>query len=102
VTAAVGIVDEGTSVIEGFGLMQNYPNPFNPETAIEYILPNASDITIVIYNLSGEVVERLVETKQPAGYHKVTWNASNVASGIYFYRLQAGDFVQTRKMVLLK
>ena len=110
VTGTVGTDDEGRSFIEGFGLMQNYPNPFNPETAIEYILPNASDITIVIYNLSGEVVELLVEKKQPAGYHNVTWNASNMASGIYFYRLQvrqtdvgqAGNFVQTRKMVRLK
>ena len=90
--------------------MQNYPNPFNPETVIEYILPNASEITIVIYNLNGKVVERLVETKQPEGYHRATWDASNLPSGIYFYRLQArptsggqaSDFVQTRKMVLLK
>ena len=82
--------------------MQNYPNPFNPETVIEYILPNASEITIVIYNLNGKVVERLVETKQPEGYHRATWDASKLSSGIYFYRLQAGEFVQTRKMVLLK
>ena len=85
-----------------FSLAQNYPNPFNPGTVIEFVLPQPSDITLVIYNLRGEEVRRLIEGQKPAGYHQVTWDASNVASGIYFYRLQAGDFVLTRKMVLFK
>jgi len=85
-----------------FSLAQNYPNPFNPGTVIEFALPQPSDITLVIYNLRGEEVRRLIEGQKPAGNYQVTWDASNVASGIYFYRLQSGDFVQTRKMVLLK
>jgi len=83
-------------------LSQNFPNPFNPVTSIEYTLPMASEIVLMIYNIRGENVVRLIEGGQSAGYHSVVWDASNVSSGIYFYRLQAGDFVQTRKMVLLK
>jgi len=83
-------------------LKQNFPNPFNPETTIEYNLPKSTRVSLVIYSLLGEEVTRLVDGHQPAGKYKTTWNASNVASGIYFYRLQAGDFVQTKKMVLLK
>ena len=83
-------------------LSQNYPNPFNPETVIEYTLSNRSKVSLNIYNLRGQEIARLVNEQQEAGSHKVTWDASNVSSGIYFYRLQAGDFVQTRKMVLLK
>jgi len=85
-----------------FSLSQNYPNPFNPTTTIEYALPRSGDVVLAIYNLRGEEVSRFADGEQPAGYHSVIWNAANVASGIYFYRLQAGDFVQTRKMVLLK
>ena len=85
-----------------FELAQNYPNPFNPATTIEYSLPKAGDVLLVIYNLRGEEVARLVDAQQQAGYQKVIWNASNVASGVYFYRIQAGDFIQTRKMIMLK
>ncbi|TFB09631.1 T9SS type A sorting domain-containing protein, partial [Candidatus Marinimicrobia bacterium MT.SAG.2] len=83
-------------------LSQNYPNPFNPVTVIEYELPEASEASLVIYNLRGEEIARLVDGQQQAGYHKVIWNASNVASGVYFYRLQAGNFVQTKKVMVLK
>ena len=85
-----------------FELAQNYPNPFNPATTIEYSLPKAANVLLVIYNLRGAEVARLVDADQQAGYKKVIWNASNVASGVYFYRLRAGDFVQTKKLVLLK
>ena len=85
-----------------FSLSQNYPNPFNPETTISYDLPVASDVKIVIYNLMGQEVRRWDIQGQPAGNHRVRWDASSFASGVYLYRLQAGDFVQTRKMVLLK
>ncbi|MCH6575843.1 MAG: T9SS type A sorting domain-containing protein, partial [Bacteroidetes bacterium] len=74
----------------------------NPETSIEYTLPQSGDVIMIVYNLLGEEVSRLVNKHQKSGFHKVTWSASKLASGIYFYRLQAGDFVQTRKMVLLK
>ena len=85
-----------------YALHNNYPNPFNPVTTLSYDLPMANNVKIVIYNLMGQEIRRWEFQAQTAGYHQVIWNASNVASGIYFYRLQAGDFVQTRKMVLLK
>ncbi|TFB09054.1 T9SS type A sorting domain-containing protein [Candidatus Marinimicrobia bacterium MT.SAG.2] len=83
-------------------LSQNYPNPFNPTTILEYSIPKSEEVSLIVYNLLGEEVVKLVNRRLDAGFHRVSWNASNMASGIYFYRLQAGDFVQTRKMVLLK
>ena len=97
-----GTDDEIPVVANKYSLDQNFPNPFNPETTLEYTLQNSGEVSLIIYNLLGQEMTRLVNEVQKAGNHQVTWNASNVASGIYFYRLQAGDFVQTRKMVLLK
>ena len=94
--------DKSGQLPKKFFLEQNYPNPFNPETVIEYTLPTAGKVSLVIYNLRGEEVALLFSGTVHAGNHQVTWDASNVSSGIYFYRLQAGDFVQTRKMLLLK
>ena len=96
-----------TVMPEKFELSQNYPNPFNPQTTIRYRLPLVSDVKLIIYNLLGQEVFRLVLSNQPAGEHFISWNGRNMrgselSSGIYFYRLQAGDFVQTKKMVLLK
>jgi len=85
-----------------FALSQNYPNPFNPITTINYGLPNDSHVRLIVYNLLGEEVAQLVNEQQTAGYKQINWDASAAATGIYFYRLQAGDFVQTRKMMLLK
>jgi len=87
---------------QNFALHQNYPNPFNPVTTIKYALARSGEVALAIYNLRGEEVARLVEGEQAAGEYQVIWDASNVASGIYFYRLQAGEFVETRKMVLLR
>ncbi|TFB11225.1 T9SS type A sorting domain-containing protein [Candidatus Marinimicrobia bacterium MT.SAG.2] len=98
---SVGIADEGV-VPEKYELSQNYPNPFNPETVIRYSIPKAEEVSLVVYNLIGEEVAHLIDERKPAGSYTVKWNASNISSGIYFYRLQAGDFVLTRKMVLLK
>ena len=98
----VGIDDEGKELSMEFTLSQNHPNPFNPRTVIDYSLPIRSDVKLIIYNLRGQEVTFLINGNMPAGNHQVIWDASNVSSGIYFYRLQAGDFVQTRKMVLLK
>ena len=99
----VGIVNNDPPVVPvNLLLYNNYPNPFNPTTTIKYALPKASDVHLTLYNLRGEEVARLVDKEQHAGYHEVKWDANNFASGIYFYRLQAGDFVQTRKMVLFK
>jgi hypothetical protein len=88
--------------INHFYLAQNYPNPFNPITIINYQLPITSDVELSVYNPLGQKVTTLVSEKQIAGYHQVEWDASGLASGIYYYRLHAGDFVQVRKMVLLR
>jgi len=98
----------GSSVVPvDYGLNQNYPNPFNPTTEISFALPQASFVTLDIYNVLGQRVNSLVNGELPAGEHTVTWNGTNdaggsVASGVYFYRLTAGDFVQTKKMMMLK
>ncbi len=95
--------DEDDTPIPGnFALFQNYPNPFNATTSIKYNLPVASGVTIEIYNILGRKVETLVQGEQPAGYHQVVWDAEDASSGFYFYRIQAGDFAETRRMVLLK
>jgi len=85
-----------------FVLEQNYPNPFNPMTEIAYSLPKACRVRLTIYNILGQRVATLVDERQLAGYRSLRWDASAYASGVYFYRLQAGDFVETRKMVLLR
>ena len=86
----------------GYVLEQNYPNPFNPSTVINYILPEAERALIVIYNVQGEEVARFINDEMTPGNHAITWYSPNMASGVNLYRLQAGDFVLTRKMVLLK
>ncbi|TFB13647.1 T9SS type A sorting domain-containing protein [Candidatus Marinimicrobia bacterium MT.SAG.4] len=98
----VSVEPERAGIPAEFVLSQNYPNPFNPETVIEYEIPIRSEINLIIYNLRGQKVITLIKGEMPAGNHNISWDASNLPSGIYFYRLQAGDFVQTRKMVLLK
>jgi hypothetical protein len=85
-----------------YGLSQNHPNPFNPTTEIVFSLPQASVVTLEVYNIVGQRVALLDEGRYPAGEHIVTWDAAAYASGVYFYRLTAGEFVDTKKMVLLK
>ena len=85
-----------------YALDQNFPNPFNPTTSINYGVPIKSNVVLKVYNTLGSEVVTLVNEEKPAGNYEVTWNAINIPSGVYFYRLQAGDFVQTRKMILLK
>jgi len=85
-----------------FSLEQNYPNPFNPVTIIRYELPHSTEVNLTIYNLLGQEIEILVNEYQPAGTYEASFNALALPSGTYFYRLQAGKFVQTKKMVLLK
>ncbi len=85
-----------------YDLEQNYPNPFNPLTTIMYTLPRSSEVSLIIYNLLGKEVARLVDGQIPAGLHSAIWNASTFSSGIYFYRLRSAEFTETKKMVLLK
>jgi flagellar hook assembly protein FlgD len=91
-----------------FQLSQNYPNPFNPETTIRFDLPIPSKVTLRIYNILGqEVVTLLNGENRPAGFYTARWNGRNgsgnqVASGVYFYRLEAGPFVMVKKMMLLR
>lgn len=90
-----------------FGLQQNYPNPFNPTTTIRYQLPVSSEVSLVIYNLRGQVVRQLAAGQMPAGTHSLQWDGrsdtgAHVVSGVYVYKLTAGTFVQVRRMVLLK
>jgi hypothetical protein len=85
-----------------FSLKQNYPNPFNPKTTIRYEIPERSFIALKIYNLLGREVVTLVSEENDAGYYSIEFDASTLSSGIYFYRLQAGSFVETKKMMLLK
>jgi len=83
-------------------LLQNYPNPFNPSATIRYGLPNRSHVTLVVFNTLGQQVAALQNGEQEAGYHEVKFDGSNLASGVYFYRLQAGNFVQSKTSFLLK
>jgi formylglycine-generating enzyme len=102
-TAIVGMTGRSDRVIPlTFSLDQNYPNPFNPSTTIRYAVPVRSHVTLTIFNTIGQQVATLVQGEQEAGYHEVRFEASGLASGVYLYRMQAGDFVQTRKLVLLQ
>jgi hypothetical protein len=93
---------EPTKIPSNYFLKQNYPNPFSPVTRIQYGLPEAAQVRINLYNISGQRVDVLVEERQEAGYHSLDFNAKNLASGIYFYQIEANDFSQTRKMILLR
>jgi len=85
-----------------FTLSENYPNPFNPSTTIQFSLPQAGFITLKIYNTLGEEIASLISEKLDAGTYTKNWNATDISSGVYFYRLHAGSFVETKKLVLLK
>ena len=92
---------------ETFRLNQNYPNPFNPITNLKYELPYDSYITITIYDILGNVVNNLVNKYESSGYNSIQWNATNnqgqpIAAGVYLYSIEARDFRQTKKMILLK
>jgi hypothetical protein len=87
---------------QGYSLAQNYPNPFNPTTAIQFTLPKAAQVRLTVYNVLGQEVATLVNGNLTAGIHSVNFDGSRLASGVYLYKIAAGDFVSTRKMVLLK
>jgi hypothetical protein len=103
----VGIDNRSETLPQGFALEQNFPNPFNPSTTIRYDLPEDALVDIIIYDLMGRIVSNLVSSQQTAGYKSTQWNATNntgqpVSAGLYLYTIQAGDYTQTKKMVLLK
>jgi len=94
--------DAKTGLPEDFALRQNYPNPFNPRTTIQYELPEEAYVTLAVYDIQGRRVTTLVEGHQSGGVYSVTLSAGELATGVYFYRMHAGDFVETKKMLLLK
>ena len=98
----MSLVKRDVGVPAEYSLAQNYPNPFNPETAIEYTLPEAAKVRLEVYNLIGQLIEVLVDSEQEPGSHWINWEASDVTSGIYFYRLTADHFTDTRRMVLIR
>jgi hypothetical protein len=83
-----------------YDLSQNYPNPFNPSTQITYSIPKATDVTLKVYDVLGREIAVLVNERKQPGEYKVTWNAEGVPSGVYFYRIVAGEFVETKKMMV--
>ena len=85
-----------------FSLEQNYPNPFNPSTVIKYGVPVESHVSLTVFDMLGKEVSVLVNERKNAGVHQVTFDASRLSSGVYLYRLQAGDFVATKKLIFLK
>ncbi len=89
-------------MVTEFRLDQNFPNPFNPSTVISYQLPASSEVSLVVYDMLGREVQTLVNTRQAAGSYQVQFNAASLTSGVYFYRLQAGSFLETKKMLLVK
>ncbi|HMQ78702.1 MAG TPA: T9SS type A sorting domain-containing protein [Ignavibacteria bacterium] len=102
VSPVVGINNNGSGIPKNFSLSQNYPNPFNPETKINFTIPQAAFVTISIYNTLGQIVAQLVSQDMNAGYYTYDFNASDLTSGIYFYRITAGEFSETKKMMLIK
>jgi hypothetical protein len=101
-TQAASAVNDPAGVPAKFELSQNYPNPFNPSTTINYTLANTANVKLTVVNALGQTVATIVNEEKPAGSHTVSFNASNLASGVYFYTLNAGSFTEVRKMMLMK
>jgi hypothetical protein len=95
--------DEGSlSIPKEYNLAQNYPNPFNPSTTVNFSVPSSEFVTLKVYDVLGNEIATLVNEEKPAGSYEVEFSADGLTSGIYFYKLQAGSFVETKKMILLK
>jgi YD repeat-containing protein len=97
-----GIAFQSTNVPAVYSLFQNYPNPFNPSTTIKFELPKASQVTLSVFDILGRQASVLVNERREAGVHEVKFDGSNLASGVYFYRIEAGSFVQTSKLLLIR
>ena len=97
-----GISSNGQNIPRHFSLEDNYPNPFNPTTTIQYRLPRTTAVHISIYNMKGQRITTLVDGEIEAGYHKVIWEARDVSSGVYFYRISADEYSAVGKCLLIK
>ena len=97
-----GIINIGNSIPSSYNLYQNYPNPFNPSTKLKFALPKSSFVSVVVYDALGRQLETIVNEQLNAGTYEAEWSASKFSSGIYFYKLTAGEFSETMKMVLIK
>jgi hypothetical protein len=97
-----GVTEGGTGIPGQFVLCQNYPNPFNPVTTVRFALPHRSHVRLTVFNTLGQKVAELVSGDIDAGYHEIQFNATNLASGVYFYRIQAGSYVETKKLCLIR
>jgi hypothetical protein len=101
-TTCVGIKEPGGEIPDEFILYQNYPNPFNPSTTISFAMPKYELVKLVVYDINGKEIVELINESKPAGNYFVVFEADNLPSGIYFYSISAGDFKETKKMVLIK
>ena len=101
-SGVIGITPIGTEVPNAYALSQNYPNPFNPSTKIKFSVPVSGKVVMQVYNVLGSVVSTLVNSNVKAGAYEVDFNASGLSSGVYFYKLSSGNFVETKKMILVK
>jgi uncharacterized protein YbjT (DUF2867 family) len=99
-SSSIALISDGEP--QAFGLAQNYPNPFNPSTNIRFAVAVAGDVHLRVYNALGEEIARLVDGPMPAGTFEVTWTMTGMQSGVYLYRLQAGEYVESKKLILLK
>nr|MBP9121179.1 T9SS type A sorting domain-containing protein [Ignavibacterium sp.] len=94
--------DETGDYLEEFNISQNYPNPFNPSTKITYNIPQRSNVSLRIYDVLGKEIATLVNEQKEAGTYNIQFDASKLSSGVYIYSIQAGDFLESRKMILMK
>ena len=101
-TGITGINKISLGVPENFSLFQNYPNPFNPKSKIKFLIAKLSNVKLIIYDILGREVDALVNEQLKAGTYEAEWDASNYSSGVYFYKIITNDYIETRKMVLLK
>ena len=101
-TLATSVTERGGYPERSMHLQQNYPNPFNPSTTIRFEIPRTSQVSLRVYNVLGQEIETLVDEEKPAGIFDMQFSASNLSSGIYMYRLWAGDYVSTKRMLVLK
>jgi len=94
--------NESANIPTNFSMAQNYPNPFNPTTKINFAVPKQAFVTIKVFDVTGREIATLINGMTPAGYHSVDFNATAFASGVYFYRIEAADFSDTKRMMLIK